>query len=122
MTEKKRDLKKAGKLAMAETLRLTTIGAGFAFVGRVVPLVPWEITLAVYLAGIVVAHFWVFKGMAGNPPPTWRDIHLYARDSGIGIVVFLWPLVLLFVAAPEAIDHMIRKRFGVLPDPEGRNA
>jgi len=27
MTEKKRDLKKAGKLAMAETLRLTTIAA-----------------------------------------------------------------------------------------------
>ena len=122
MTEKKRDLKKAGKLAMAETLRMTTIAAGFAFVGRGVPLVPWEITLAVYLAGVVVAHFWVFKGMAGNPPPTWRDIHLYGRDSGIGIVVFLWPLVLLFVAAPEAIDHRIRKKFGILPEPEERNA
>lgn len=120
--EKKRDLRKAGKLVLAETLRLTTIGAGFAFAGRVVPLVSWEITLTVYLAGIVVAHFWVFKGMAGNPPPTWRDIHLYSRDSGIGIVVFLWPLVLLFVAAPEAVDHRVRKRLGIQPDPEEQKA
>lgn len=120
--EKKRDLRKAGKLALAEALRLTTIGAGFAFVGRVVPLVPWEITLTVYLAGLVAAHFWVFKGMAGNPPPTWQDIHLYARDSGIGVVVFLWPLVLLFVTAPEAVDHRIRKRFGIQPDPEDQKA
>lgn len=121
MTEKKRDLKKAGKLAMAETLRLTTIAAGFAFVGRVVPLVPWEITLAVYLAGIVVAHFWVFKGMAGNPPPTWRDIHLYGRDSGIGIVVFLWPIVLLFVAFPEFVEYTVRKGLGVPLAPEEGN-
>ena len=118
MPKNKRDLKTAGKLAMAETLRLTTIGAGFAFVGRVVPLVPWEITLAVYLAGIVVSHFWVFRGMTGNPPPTWRDIHLYGRDSGIGIVIFMWPIFLLFLFAPEAVSHLIRKKLGILDNDE----
>jgi len=121
MTEK-RDLRKAGKLVLIETLRLTTLGAGFTFVGRVVPLIPWEITLAVYLAGIIVAHLWIFRGLAGNPPPTWRDIHLYAEDSGIAIVVFLWPIVLIFIAFPEAVENLIRKKFGIQSDDEERNA
>lgn len=121
MTEKKRDLRKAGKLVLIETLRLTTLAAGFTFVGKVLPMIPWEITLAVYLAGIVVAHFWIFRGLAGNPPPTWWDIHLYATDSGIAIVVLLWPVILIFVVFPEVIENMIRKKFDIQSDGEEPN-
>ena len=119
MSEKKRDLRKAGKYAIVELVRLAVIGAGFILIGRVLPEIPWQITAAVYVAGCIVMHFNVFRGMAGNPPPTWRDIHLYARDSGIPLVVFMWPAMLFFVFGPEAVEHALKKRLGLeLGDPE----
>lgn len=117
MEPRKRDLKKAGKLLIVELGRLGTLIIGLVILTYFPTQITWEINLSIYAGGVALTHLWIFKGMAGNPPPTWKDFHIYAQDSGIPLTVFGWPFVLL-IFAPEEVEHALKRKLKVLPVEE----
>lgn len=112
----KRDWKKAGKLLIAEIARLLTLILGLYVIAVLPTQIPWEATLGLYLAGVVITHVWVFKGLSGNHSLT--DFHAYAQDSGIFLVVFFWPAFVFFTFGPEDVSYKVKKKLGVLPSKE----
>ncbi len=69
---------------------------------------PWWVSLLIWVVGAVWAHFWISKGVIGGFD--WGD---YLRDSGIAIVVFLWPFVLGISFIPDAIEYRVAQRLGI---------
>ena len=48
-----------------------------------------------------------------------RDLKAAGKLALAGAaVVFMWPIFLLFLFAPEAVSHLIRKKLGVLNNDE----
>lgn len=116
MSAKKRDLKMAGKLALAEIARLSVLIAGLAFVRWGLPVTPGPVLLVAYLTGAALTFMGMYMALTNTPAPKWKSDNLYARYSAMGIVVLMWPVFMFFVSGPEIVENIIRTKLG-LPSP-----
>ena len=75
-------------------------GISFAYEKMGLPIWP---LFALWGVGIPVTHVWLYRGLACSP--RLIDFSPY-RDSGVPIVVFLWP-IFLFIFMAESICFWI---------------
>lgn len=71
--------------------------------------------LALWVAGSIEAHFWLFAGVARarGEKPGWHDFRSYARDSGVPMIVFGWPISAAMMIVPEYVQYHLEKLLGI---------
>lgn len=109
MTHEHKNLAKA---MFADGVRWFCYIAMFSFLGRVVPLMPWWAIFALWAVGAIVAHVFLYRGLAG-PKPRLYDFRLYYQDSGIAIVILFWFMFFGFFIGPELAASKAERLVGI---------
>ncbi len=78
-------------------------------------MLPIPACLALWAAGSIAAHFWLFAGVARplGEKPGWHDLRSYARDSGVSMIVFGWPISAAMMIVPEYVQYRLEKLLGI---------
>ncbi len=76
---------------------------------------PAPACIALWAAGSIATHFWLFAGVARPPGerPSWHDLRSYTRDSGIPMIVFGWPISAAMMIVPEYVQYRLEKLLGI---------